>query len=232
MKIDFNPSPHIVEHLTRLYRHLGPACWILAIQFFMVQIATALTYKSAYSWGRDPISYLGITQCSVFGGSYVCSPMHALFNFSLIALGVVTATGAFFLYHQCHRSYGTLAGFSVIALASIGTVLVGIFPANTLYIIHNLGAGLALAGGLVGMFILSVSLHRLPRQLRYVMMGCSAISLLGLVLLAIVFPLGLGFIGTAERVASYPGVLGVIVFGAYRLARHLAEHQSWQHTRK
>src|SRR5690625_5804926 len=118
MKIDFLPSPHTVDGITRFCRHLGPACWILSIQFFMVQVAVALSYKSAYSWGRDPISYLGITQCSVFGGSYVCSPMHALFNFSLIALGVATATGALFLYHQCHRSYGTLAGFSVIVLRS------------------------------------------------------------------------------------------------------------------
>lgn len=223
MKIDFLPSPHIVERLARLCRHLGPACWVLAIQFFMVQVATALAYKSTYSWGRDPISYLGITQCSVYGGNYVCSPLHALFNFSLIALGVATAAGALFLYHQCHKSPGTLAGFSVIALASIGTVLVGFFPANTLYIIHNLGAGLALTGGLVGMFLLAISLHRLPRQLRYVMAGCSSISLLGLVLLAVAFPLGLGYIGTAERVASYPGVLGVILFGAYRMALKLHE---------
>lgn len=232
MKIGFIPSPHIVERLTRLCRHLGPACWILAIQFFVVQVATAMAYKSTYSWGGDPISYLGVTQCAVFGGNYVCSPLHAVFNFSLTALGVVTAAGAFFLYHQCHKSCGTLAGFSVIALASLGTILAGIFPANTLYVIHNLGAGLALTGDLVGMCILAVSLRRLPRLLRYVMMGCSAISLLGLVLLAVVFPLGLGFTGTAERVASYPGVLGLIVFGAYSLARHLVDRQSWMNIQK
>src|SRR5699024_5684792 len=129
MKISFTALARRGKWLSRWHPYLGPACWILTVQYFVVQIAAAMANKSAYNWGIDPISYLGITECGVFYGEYVCSPLHAVFNLSMIGLGMSMAAGAFLFYHQFKRSRGTLFGFGALGAAAVGAILIGVFPA-------------------------------------------------------------------------------------------------------
>lgn len=226
--IDATVLSQDIEQWARRFPYLGPGCWMLTVQYFVAQIAAAVVTGSDYNWGSDPISYLGITQCGMFSGDYVCSPLYMVFNLSLIGLGVAVAAGAFSLYHQFNKSRGTRFGFSAIALAALGTMLVGIFPASTLYAVHSFAAGLVFISGLIGVFTLSISLRGLPLGLRYAMAGCGSIALTGLVALAIAFFLpGIGFKAVAERMVSYPVVLSLIGVGGYMLIRKLAGRAPW-----
>lgn len=222
--MNLNALQQSIGRLAHCCRHLGSACWLLTAQFFIAQIAAARAAQPFYSWGADPISYLGVTQCTVLDGVSVCSPLHSVFNLSLIGLGVATAIGAFLLYQQSNRSRGTRIGFGAIVSAAVGTILVGAFPTNTVYAAHCFGAALTLIGGSVGMLTLGIALRGLPGWLRYVMMAGGIISLTGLIFLASNVTLGfvLMLTGAAERMASYPGVVSLIVFGAYILSRRLA----------
>lgn len=219
--------PQRVEWLSHRYPYLGPVCWILTVQFFVAQVAAALAATSDYAWHADPISYLGIPECGMFNGDYVCSPLDTVFNASLIGLGVIVAVGAFHFYHQLNKNNGTRAGFSAMTMAALGALLVGAFPTTTHYLFHNIGTGMAFVGGLVGVFTLSISLRGLPLSLRYAMIGNGVVALAGLVLLALSFFLGMTFKPIAERMTSYAIVLSIITFGAWRLSHQLSGRTRW-----
>lgn len=205
------------------WRRLAPICWMLTIQYFVAQIVVAVAAKSIYNWGTDPISYLGITECGFYDNVYVCSPLHALFNLSMIGLGVAMGAGVFLFYHQFKKSPGTLLGFSALAVAALGSLLVGVFPANTLMTVHKIGSGLAFIGALVGLLTLGVSLRELPHFLRYLTLVSGVIVLAGLTHLALLFFTGIGFKGVAERTVSYTEVLWLFVFGLYFQIRQITD---------
>lgn len=227
METDRIPVSGSVELFTRRYPWLAPVCWLLTIQYFVAQIAVALATRSLYNWGTDPISYLGISPCGLFNSEYVCSPLAAVFNLSVIGLGVTMAAGAFLFYHQFRKSPGTLFGFGVIIVAGVGSLLAGVFPTDTVASVHRVGSGLSFVGGLVGVFALSISLRGLPRVLRYVMVTSGAVAVAGLVLLSLIFFLGIGFKGAAERITSYPQILWLVAFGAYIVIRQRATFLPW-----
>lgn len=221
------PSSRTIELLTRCHPYLGTGCWILTIQYFVAQIAATMATQSVYNWGTDPISYLGISECGIFNGDYICSPLHAVFNLSLIGLGVLMAGGAVLFYHQFRQSAGTLIGFGAMTAGGIGCMLVGLFPTNSLHAVHDLGSGLSFVGGLIGVFALSLSLRVLPRALRLMMLCCGGIALAGLVWLALIFFGGAAFKGAAERVSSFPEVLCLVMFGTWMLICHLMGRTPW-----
>lgn len=213
--------------LAHSWPKLAPICWLVTVQYFVAQIVVAIAAKSIYNWGTDPISYLGITECGVYGGVYVCSPLHALFNWSLIGLGVAMGIGTFLFHEQFHKTLGTSLGFSALAVAAVGSLLVGLFPANTLMAVHKFGSGLAFLGALVGLLALGISLHELPRFLRYLTIVSAVIILTGLLHLSLVFFTGIGFKGVAERTISYTEIVWLFVFGLYFLVWQLRHDRGW-----
>lgn len=227
MKVVFIPLLRHIRLCSRRYPYLGPVCWILTVQYFVAQVAAAMAAKSVYNWGRDAISMLGVTDCGLFQGSYVCSPLYSIFNLSLIGLGVAMAIGAALMYHEFSKSFGTRLGFSAIVVAGMGCMLVGLFPANTVRSIHDFGTALSLIDGLVGIFALSVSLWEMPRRLRYVMLCGGMIALAGFVWLAVIFFLGLEFKGAAERLSSYAQILWLITFAVYVCVGHVVDRTPW-----
>ena len=100
-----------------------------------------------------------------------------------------------------------------MALAGLGSILVGIFPENGIGWLHFLGAALAFLIGNLGMVILGFSLE-LPRTLKYYSILSGAISLMALVLFVSDTYLGIG-IGGMERIVAYPQTVWLIVFGIY-----------------
>jgi len=198
---------------------LGPIIWVLSAQYFAAQIVVAAGWARGYNWAGNFISDLGNTACGQFAGRYVCSPDHALMNASFILLGLTMAVGSLLIYQEFRESRGSLMGFSLMALAGLGSVLVGVFPENTVTGLHVLGAFLALGIGDVSLLILARSLTNVRPSFRIFTVWMGIISVVGFLLFTSGAHLGVGR-GTLERVASYPQTIWLILFGLYMTASH------------
>src|SRR5271154_1655168 len=96
-----------IETFTDRYPLIGPAIWILSIQYFIIQFIVAAAWQAPYSWRFNTISDLGNSACVVYGGRTVCSPLHGLMNASFILLGITMATGAMLIYQGFKENFGS-----------------------------------------------------------------------------------------------------------------------------
>lgn len=159
------------------------------------------------------ISELGATICGQVDGRYMCSPMHGLMNVSFVVLGLAMLLGSVFTYVQLRRSR---TGFTLMAFAGLGAMLVGFVPMNTIYSLHIVGADIAFLFGNIALIMFGKTLN-IPRWLRRYSVISGVVGLSGLVLfLTHTHVLGLG--GT-ERVVAYPMVIWFIVFGLFRFTK-------------
>lgn len=195
------------------YPLVGPGLWILSVQYFAVQIAAAQAWTTSYNWRLNTISDLGNTACGTYGGRYVCSPSHVLMNISLIVLGITMILGALLIYRQFKDNRGSMIGFSCMAVAGLGTVLVGLFPENSVAALHNFGAAMPFFVGNVGLVVLSLALS-IPKSLKIYTFLSGALALVALGLFLNHSYLGLGE-GGMERITAYPQTVWLIVFGIY-----------------
>ncbi len=197
---------------------VGPIFWMVSLQFFIVQYIVAHAWAVRYSLAANTISDLGNTACGVYGGRYVCSPQHALMNASLIVLGCTMVIGSVLIYHEFRRSFAEALGFGFMALAGLGTIMVGIFAENTIASLHVLGAALPFLIGNVALLIFSQALE-LPRLFRLYTIVSGVVALLAFGLFATHHYLGLG-IGGMERLVAHPQTIWLIVFGLYMTRNH------------
>lgn len=173
----------------------------------------------------NPISDLGNTACGIYDDRYVCSPLHDWMNASFILFGLTVTIGSVLLYHGFRQSIRSYTGFSMMALAGIGTVLVGAFPENGIGALHTLGAALPFLLGNLSLIILGLSLE-IPRWFKYYTVTSGIIGLVALVFLVFQNYLGSG-LGGLERVVVYPQTVWMITFGVY-----VSAHRYRQHHRK
>lgn len=208
-----------IKTFTDRYPLLGPIIWMLSIQYYLVQVETALAWSKPYSWLHNTISDLGNTGCGNYSGRFVCSPLHSLMNSSFITLGVTMALGSLLIYQEFKKSSASLVGFSFMTLAGFGTVLVGLFPENSLSVFHTLGAAMPFLIGNIGIMILGLSLD-IPRRLRFYTLLSGVIALTALLFFSNHNYLGLG-VGGMERLVAYPQTIWLISFGAYISRNHI-----------
>lgn len=204
---------------------LGPIIWIISAQYFAAQFIAAGNWPGGYNWAGNYISDLGNTACSDYAGRYVCSPDHALMNASFILLGITMALGSLLIYQEFKRSGTSLVGFSLMALAGLGSILVGVFPENVAPGWHIIGAFLALGAGDIAIIILAQALTNVRRGFRLLTLWLGLISLAGFLLFINGAHLGIGR-GTLERFASYPQTLWLILFGLYMSSSHYRRSQN------
>jgi hypothetical membrane protein len=200
---------------------LGAMLWLLNIQYYVIQVIVAFAFKSGYNWAHNTISDLGNTKCGMYGGRLVCSPLHATMNVSFIFLGVTICAGAFLLYRRFTTGWPTLIGFGCMGLAGLGTLLVGLYPENTVSSFHITGAALAFIFGNLGMIVLGLSIKQVSSQMRLYTMLSGIVGLIALILFQRHIYLGIG-IGGMERITAYPQTIWMIVFGEYILRGHFA----------
>jgi hypothetical membrane protein len=212
-----------MKTFTDRYPLVGPAVWISSIQYYVVQLVVAATYTTHYSWLHNTISDLGNTACGPYGSRLVCSPQHWLMNVSFMVLGVTMIAGASLIYQEFRENTGSLIGFSAMALSGLGSILVGLFPENTIGQLHATGAELVFIVGSLGLIVLSRSLT-LPKILRLYTLLSGVIGLIALVFFTTSHYLGLG-IGGMERVVAYPQTMWLIVFGMYISSNHLRKRR-------
>ena len=202
-----------IEIFNDRYPWLGPAFWMVSLQYFIVMLAAALAWATPYSIIQNTISDLGNTACGVYGGRYVCSPLHMLMNVSFVLLGLTMIAGSSLIYHEFSKSLGSKIGFGFMALAGLGTIMVGLFPENTISILHYTGAALPFLIGNIGILLLGITLD-LPVGFRIYTIITAAITLTALLLFITHNYLGLGQ-GGMERLTSYPQTLWLIALGVY-----------------
>jgi hypothetical membrane protein len=195
----------------------GAALWVASIQYYIVQVVAALAWTGAgFSWRRNTISDLANTQCGLHGGRAVCSPLHPLMNLSFIVLGITMIEGALLLARRGAGNRLARAGFLCMAIAGVGTILVGIFTENDAGTLHGYGAALPFVFGNAGMIIIGASLRHAPRWLRLYTIYSGAVGL-GALMLYVAHAYGVFGLGGMERIVAYPQSIWMIVYGAYLL---------------
>jgi len=205
-----------VNLFTARHALVGPVVWLTSIQFFIVQVVVASGWKTPlYSWQLNAISDLGAAGCGLFDDDrFVCSPLHNLMNISLILLGIAMVIGSALLYSKLRRSR---VGFSLMALAGIGAILVGIFPEDTVFWAHIAGQDLAFVLGNIALIVFGLTL-RFPRWFRWYSIVSGVVALVALILFLSHNRFFLG-LGGMERVVAYPLIIWLIVAGVYIAVR-------------
>lgn len=211
-------SRQIIRVFTDRYPFVGPAFWVLSIQYYLIQIITALSWSMPYSIRDNTISDLGNTVCGLYAGRVICSPLHSLMNASFIMLGITMIVGSALIYQEFRERLVTAIGFTLMALAGFGTVLVGLFPENTISALHTLGAGLPFVLGNIALVLFSLVLP-LGKALRVYTLLSGIIALVALGLFFTNHYGGLGP-GGMERLAAYPQSIWLIAFGLYLSRNH------------
>lgn len=192
---------------------VGPTFWILSIQYFLTTIIVARDWHPRYSFAQNTISDLGNTACGAYGSRQVCSPLHAWMNASFIVLGITMISGSILIYQEFRETRFSAIAFSFMALAGVGTILVGFFPENTVSFIHILGATLPFLFGNISLIMLGLAL-KMPNALRAMAVIFGVFSLTAALLFLTQHYLGIG-IGGMERLTAYPQTIWLIVFGIY-----------------
>ena len=126
-------------------------------------------------------------------------------------------TGSMLLCQRFKKSRNVIVGFTLFAIGGAGTALVGIFPENTVSVLHGIGAALPFLIGNVGVVILGFSLE-VPKIFRIYTVLSGSIALLALVVFTSGHYIGLGE-GGLERVVAYPQTIWMIILGLYSLAQ-------------
>ncbi|MGO8885713.1 MAG: DUF998 domain-containing protein [Streptosporangiaceae bacterium] len=206
----------------------GGACWAVGVvQYAAAQIVAADAWTRPYSLKNNYLSDLGNTACGMFhvphGTPYnVCSPSHAVMNASFIIFGVLTIAGALLLRRIWPA--GRLARWALIlwVLSGLGKIIVGIVPENTHIGLHLIGA-LNVPVESVAILLLSLAIRRNSRLLAAIGIAAAVVGLAGSFLSTAgqyagsSLYLGLG-VGGAERLASYPGTLWMLMMGITAMA--------------
>lgn len=195
-----------------------------SIQYFITMAVVGMAWATHYSILNNTISDLGNTACGVYSGRYVCSPLHAWMNASFIILGLTMAIGSILIYHEFRRTLASAVGFGCMALAGIGTIVVGLFAENTLSSLHEFGAALPFVVGNLALIILGLALD-MPKLLRFYTLASGFISLTAFGFFITHHYLGLG-IGGMERLVANLQTIWLIVFGIYMSKSHFRDNPS------
>jgi hypothetical membrane protein len=197
----------------------GPAIFTAAALYFLIQIIVAWVFIPSYSLVTNTISDLGETSCGGYGSPTMCSPRWWLMDYGgFVLLGLIMVVGSALLYHEFtdrvpRERRAAMLGFGLMALAGLGTILVGFFPENQNRTMHIIGAFLAIAIGNIAILVLGAVLI-LPESMRRSMLMFSSLALAALVCFASHRSFGIGR-GTMERLAAYPVTIWLIAFGLY-----------------
>lgn len=208
---------HIVRSFNDKFPNLVPIVCSLSLQYFVIQYITAMAWTTQFSWKYNAISDLGNTACGMYSGRYVCSPDHFLMNLSFIALGATMTLSSMLIYQDFQKSRILLLSFTIMGLAGIGAIVVGLFPENINHVYHTIGAATVLICGPLSMLFLGSNLNisSFFREITLIL------SIFSFIALALYFSHTYGPIGRGgmERAAAYPQTIWLILLGLYMTIR-------------
>ena len=196
------------------YGKLGGALLLIAGSAILMGIVTAeALYPTPYSTHRNTVSDLAAMRPE----NLIRQPSAAIFNWTMIAAGLLIIVAAYYLYRALHSR----AIAAPTALLGIGVLGVGVFPGNHLTE-HQLFATLAFAAGSIAVIF---SWKALSGPLRYIWLALGSVAFMSLITGIFFMDWGpaarLGD-GGIERWIAYPVVLWTVSFGAYLASRPTA----------
>lgn len=195
-------------------RLIGGLLWASSVQYFIVQLIVISAWTVPHSFANNFISDLGNTECGMYAGLPVCSPLWPLMNLSFVVFGSTMALGALLLRKHFKITRVSAVAFGLMVLSGIGTIMVGMFPENTINSLHMIGAFFGLGVGNLSVLLLGVSLSQLPKWLRAYTVLLGLLSLTAFALFVAGIHLGIGR-GGMERLISYPFTVWMTLFGLY-----------------
>ena len=163
------------------------------------------------------ISDLGNTSCAFYppgASTYISSPLHLGMNASFILLGLTMFAGAVLTRESFAPRWERSAAIFFFTLASLGVILVGLYPENENVARHATGAAFNFVGGNLGLILFGRAFLSAPRRSSLSRFSIAA-GALGMVATALFVSdqyLGLGP-GGMERLAAYPIPIWQIVAG-------------------
>lgn len=204
----------------------GAVLWLLAIQFFVVQIVVASQWATPFSLKTRYISDLGNTVCGRYPNAssvVVCSPGHAVMNASFVLVGITMAAGAVLARRAFTSGARRALAVTLFVAAGVGVMMVGIYPENENITLHSIGAGVNFLAANTALILFGATLPRVPPRpvFRSVSIGFGLVGLVSTVLFVVGRDLGLGA-GGIERCAAYTTTIWQIVAGLVLLPRRPA----------
>lgn len=189
---------------------IGAVCWILTLQFFAGQ-AIAQAGFAGYDLVNFDISLLGLKSCAALSeatsGSTetLCSPFHAVFNTSIIVLGLLSLAGIWLTRSAWPQTTASRVGFVMLGAGAIGADIVGLAPLDENLTLHIVGAVMALVLPGVAFLVLAYAFRPIRPMLAGINLLVGMVILLG----------GLGHVlggvpfgrGIMERLAAWPQTL-------------------------
>jgi hypothetical membrane protein len=166
---------------------------------FMVGLMIAAVLTPGYDIANETISSLGVQEAALW------------FNGSIIILGIFVLAAAYFI----RTVFGSLVVMILLALAGIGLIGVGVFPAADVF------SGVHLVFSLITFVFINITAIYAARFLRTPLLHLSiilgAVGLVALGFFASGTYLGLG-IGGMERMVVLPVLAWGIALGGYLMA--------------
>lgn len=184
----------------------GAACWLLTLPYFAVEPIVASAWDTPYSFTRDTISVLGISDCvtvPAMPSVTVCSPLHLMMNSAFVVLGLLTLAGVILLRSIWPPHRLSTVGLTVLVAAALSTVATGLVPVNVNVTAHAVAALPQFLLQNVGMLLLALAVGRADHTLAVSSTLCGLVGLTGLVLFVGAVPWELPQ-GALERLALYP----------------------------
>ena len=198
---------------TRLSLLHDEGSWILTLLYFIGQAVAQAAWRTPYSLIDNRVSDLGNTACGrTLANTYICSPLHTLMNATFVLTGVLILVGLFLTRSIWPRRRLTTWGLILLGVAGAGTILVGLSPENVNVLIHLIGA-LNIPAGNAAMILLGLAIWREHIKLAWFSVLSGVIGFLGLLVGPVLAILAGHGGGLAERVALYPLIIWLIVFG-------------------
>jgi hypothetical membrane protein len=192
-------------------RRAGGVLLVGSVQFVIAMIAVQLKYPGYSDFGN----YI-----SDLGGAH--SPWAAVFNGSVIVLGLLTILGAYLLLSAFNRRLSRTLGIGLLGISGIGAILVGIFPENSTALgghMHTIAAFLAFIASGLALLILPAAMLRDTRWDGYraftFLLGIITLVAIGLYATSKWGALGPGGV---ERLIVAPILLWLIVVGIHLLS--------------
>jgi hypothetical membrane protein len=208
---------------------LGGVSWILTLLYFIGQLVAQAAWKTPYSLLDNRVSDLGNTECGrTLANAYICSPLHAVMNTTFIVTGALILIGLFLTRSIWPRRRLTTWGLILLGVAGAGTILIGLSPENVNVLFHVIGA-LNIPTGNAAMILLGVAIWHERQGMAWFSVLSGVIGLLGLLAgPCLVIATGHGG-GLAERIALYPLIIWLIVFGlSFVKRRHALAVPRWE----
>ena len=205
----------------RLGLLLGGISWVLTLLYFVDQIVAQAAWTTHYSLMDNRVSDLGSTACgTTVANTYICSPLHTVMNATFVVTGLLILAGLFLTRSTWPRRRLTTCGLVLLGIAGLGTIVMGLSPENVNVLVHLVGP-LNIPAGNVAMILLGLVIWPSRRGMAWFSLLSGIVGLLGLLAGPFLVILTRHGGGLAERIALYPLILWLIVFGAVIVTRKL-----------